>query len=181
MNMIIGRRQIILAALVLALGAAIFLNYHFSQTGKSTDLTGLTSKTSNLGDATYVDNQKLSSKATSYFAQARLSRTQSRDQAKETLASVESNSSTSSSQKQEAQEGIKQIATNIQSENAIENIVKAKGFSDCVCFINAGQANVVVATKSTSTLSASDAIQIKDIVMNQSKLSADNIKIIQVN
>jgi stage III sporulation protein AH len=175
--MIIGRRQIILAALVVALGAAIFLNWRFSQTG--IDVASLAKKTSNLGDTSYVSNQNLSTKAQDYFSQARLSRTQARDAAKQTFATVSDNKNATAQQKQDAEAGIKQLAANIQSETTIENLVKAKGFADCVCFINSDQVNVVVPVKTSTNLTASQAAQVKDIAMSQSKLT--NIKIIQVN
>lgn len=58
MSMIIGRKQIILAALVVALGAAIFLNWFYSNPSVATNARAVSSNS--LGDANYVDNQHVS-------------------------------------------------------------------------------------------------------------------------
>ena len=54
---IIGKRQVLLAVLVVALSAAVYLNWQFSQNDGQYDITGaLTSSTSYLGDVQYVGN-----------------------------------------------------------------------------------------------------------------------------
>ena len=69
------------------------------------------------------------------------------------------------------------MANNIQQESNIENSVKAKGFADCIAFIENGQCNIAVAT---SGLLDSEAITIKDIAVSQTGLPMSNIKIIEV-
>ena len=39
LNMILGKKQIVLASLVLVLGAAVYLNYTFSKTDQPYDIT----------------------------------------------------------------------------------------------------------------------------------------------
>ena len=77
------KRNLIVAALVIALGAAVYLNWQFGG-----DNTLLTSSTKELGAAEYVNNDttvtspsktKLSSKQSNYFADARTKREQSQD------------------------------------------------------------------------------------------------------
>ena len=74
------KRNLIVAALVIALGAAVYLNWQFGG-----DNTLLTSSTKELGAAEYVNNDttvtspsktKLSSKQSNYFADARTKREQ---------------------------------------------------------------------------------------------------------
>ena len=55
MNMIVGKRQIILMALVLGLGIAVYLNWIYADGGNDFVLTGKMSETKNYGDAQYVD------------------------------------------------------------------------------------------------------------------------------
>lgn len=178
MNMILNKRYIILAALVVALGAAIFLNWKFAQPG---GFGVMGTGGSNLGDAAYVANHNVSGSKTDFFAQARLTRSQTRDQAQETLNSLTSNPSATSVEKQKATDELTQIAGNITQEGQIETLIKAKGFSDCVCIINDGSATIVVKPKSASGITQNDAVQIKDIVVSEAKVSADNIKIISEN
>lgn len=183
MSMIIGRKQIILAALVVALAAAIFLNWRFSQPGNSFNLAAVMNNSSGtLGQAAYVDNQKVgsgSASATDYFAQARLTRQQNLAKSKELLNSIATDSSATSSQKDQAVSGISALAGNVNCEGNIESLILAKGFKGCVAIISDGKVNVVVRPKGVSSLSQSDIVQIKDIVVKQAKVTADQITIIE--
>lgn len=176
-SMIIGRKQIILAALVVALGAAIFLNYRFSENGAFQ----VANTNSTYGEAKYVDNQSgvTSGSGTDYFAQARLERQKAHDEALETLKSAVSGVSATDAQKQQVAAGVTALAQNIKTEGDIENLVMAKGFKNCVAIIGDSDVNIIVQPKGTTALSASDAIQIKDIVMSHTKFTADKIKIIE--
>lgn len=182
MNMIIGRRQIVLAALVLALGTAIFLNYKFS--GGAGSIAGVFHGTSALGDTSYVANQKVSATAsgTDVFAQTRLSRQQARDAAEQALKTLVTASGTTvtSQTQQQITTAIQAIENNYNAEQAIENLVIAKGFTQCVAMINTqtGEVNVVVKPKSGDSLSSSEAAQIMDIAKSQTKAASTNIHII---
>lgn len=177
MSMVIGRRHIILAALVVALAAAIFLNWKFSQ---PSDMTASAKAGSNLGDAALVGNQDVKT-SSDFFATARLTRSQNRDQAEQTLKSEISNSSATSSDRSKASDTINQIAKDINTEGQVETLVKAKGFSDCVCLINNGSASIVVKPKTGTTLSANESAQIYDIAISQTKFAKSAIKIIPEN
>lgn len=176
-SMIIGRKQIILAALVLALGAAVFLNFRFNQNAATT-ATGAVSN--NYGEAKYVTNQSGSavSGASDYFSQARLERQKAHDEALETLQSVVSGTSATDAQKQQVAAGVTQLASNIKAESDIETLVLAKGFKNCVAVIGDSDVNIIVQPKS-ATLSQADVAQIDEIVIQHTKFTADKIKIIQ--
>lgn len=179
MSMVIGRRHIILATLVVALAAAIFLNWKFSQ--PSNLIARANAATSNLGDAVSVDNQSISGTSTDFFAEARLSRSQGRDDAEQLLKTVTANSSATSAERTQANNTINQIAKDITTETQIETLIKAKGFNECVCLINDGSASVVVKPKTSDSLSANDSAQIYDIVLSETKFPKTSIKIIQEN
>lgn len=199
MSMIIGKRQIILAALVVALGTAIFLNWKFSGANGGTDVAGVFNNSSTLGTSTYVSTSDASgagsaasksgsaaastgstaSASGSLFSQERLTRTKTRAEAEQALQITLNSSSATAADKQAAQTQINQIANNITNEGNVESLIVSKGFKDCVCFINNGTVSVVVAPKGNQPLSASDSAQIADVVIQQAKVSADNIHIIQ--
>jgi stage III sporulation protein AH len=179
MSMVINRRHIILAALVVALGLAIFLNYKLSDGGITT--TAKNTK-GNLGDTSYVTNQKVSSTKSDAFATARLTRSQDKDEAEQVWKSVTSTSSSTKQERAEAYNAISQIANNITTEGQIETLVKAKGFAECVCIIDKnGSCSVVVKSKTSSGLSASDSAQIFDIVIRETKLAKTSINIVPSN
>ncbi len=68
------------------------------------------------------------------------------------------------------------VAQNTLRENNIESLVKAKGFSDCVAYLQNSECSVVVKTKDSSQ---NNAIMIKDIVAGQAGIAYDKIKIIE--
>ena len=84
----------------------------------------------------------------------------------------------SSEAKANASEEIAKIAENTVVEARIEGLVIAKGYEDCVAYINANGCNVVVAATG-SELSESDVAKIKDIVVSETGLGASMIKIVE--
>jgi hypothetical protein len=191
MNM--GKRQLVLAALIVALGAAVYLNWQFSGNNQLLATNAATSSTSGrtLGEAQLVEGSAVSGTGTpksssssaasavqtgadTYFTQAQLARRQARDSAVELVEKIVSDSQTGDAAKREAVDKAAVIAQNSIQETNIENLIKAKGFSDCLVFIQNGECSVVVKSKDSAQ---NDAIIIKDIVAGQSGISYDKIKI----
>lgn len=177
MSMIIGRKQVILAVLVIALGAAIYLNFIFS----GNNIAGVFNSGATLGGASYVVNQKVSATSgtntANFFSAARLNRQQTRDKAVATLKTQTTNASLSATDKQSAEAAIEAISKSIVTEGQIESTIKSKGFSDCMVFLNDGGATVIVKPKTGSTLSDSDSAQIYDIIKKQTNLAIGKINI----
>lgn len=197
--MAFGKRQLVLAALVVALGAAVYLNWQFSDQNNllATETVNSTVQETGkeLGEAQYVNQNatsapsqaeetssaegsgsKMSTEAEQYFAQARVSRQKARDEAVDTLKGLIADVSQSDAAKTEAVSQAAAIAKNIEQENNIENLVKAKGFAECVAFLQNGECSVVV---SSEGLLDSEAIAIKDIVAGQAGIPYDKIKIVE--
>mgnify|MGYP000388681957 CR=1 FL=1 len=75
-----------------------------------------------------------------------------------------------------------QLTSNLEdlnAENEIETLVKAKGFADCLCFLQSGRADLTVMT-SGEPLTAAQVAQIRDVVMNKSSVTAQNITVVEV-
>lgn len=188
--MSIGKRQLILATLVVALGAAVYLNWQFS--GSEPFLpAGTTVSEKELGEAQLVNapassgaessgSESSSSVAEStskdYFAQARMTRQKARDEAVEMLEKVLDDAKSNDSAKKDAVAQAAVIAQNTLKESNIENLIKAKGFEDCVVFLQNDECSIVVKIKESSQ---SNAIVIKDIVNGQANISYDKIKIVE--
>ena len=92
------------------------------------------------------------------------------------MQKVLDDSSASEDTKKEAANQAAEISSNIVTETNIENLIKSKGFIDCVAFLQNGSCNVVV-HKEGEFVSA-DAIAIKDIVVTQAKITSDKIVIV---
>ena len=67
----------------------------------------------------------------------------------------------------------------LNAENEIETLVRAKGFADCLCFLHAGRADLTVMTAG-EPLTAAQVAQIRDVVMNKSSVTAQNITVVEV-
>ena len=78
----------------------------------------------------------------------------------------------------EANASIQTMAAQTMSEAQVENLVTAKGYGDCVCFINENSASVVVSSTANG-LSENDVTKIMEIVKEETGLSADKIKVIE--
>ncbi len=192
MYMAIRKRQLVLAALVVALGAAVYLNWQFGGSSQIVDV-GATASQKELGTAQLVNGQVQSessqtaseavsqavnaqAETSAYFAQARLERQKTRDASQELVQKVLNDAAADDNTKTEAANQAAEISQNMVVETNIENLIKSKGFLDCVAFLQNGACSVVV-QKDGEFVSA-DAIAIKDIVVTQAKITADKVTIV---
>ena len=76
--------------------------------------------------------------------------------------------------KKQAVDQASAIAQNILQEANVENLLEAKGIRESVVYIANGECNVVVDRELTDT----DTLIVQEVVMEQTNLSADKIKII---
>ena len=115
-----------------------------------------------------------------YFASARLTRQQARDNAISLLREAAEQEDASETAASEASEGIQVLASYTLKESQVENLVTAKGYQDCVAFMGADSIIVVVSTQS-GELTKEDVAKITDIAMNETGYSAAVIKIMAAN
>lgn len=174
-TMIIGKKQIILAGMTLILGVAIYINYAVSASGKGIKTTEkVESKSVNYGEAQLVNGEG----ENDYFAQARIDRMTSRDEAVQTLQTIMNGGDSTNEEKAVATEEASTISGLIESESKVENLIKAAGFEDCVVYLDGETANIVV--KSPEGLIDSEAAQIKDILLGEVDVANENIRIFDV-
>ena len=64
-------------------------------------------------------------------------------------------------------------------ESDIENMVKAKGFADCVAFIEGDKINLAVKTGAEG-LDKTEVAQLRDIILSKMETEAKNISIVEV-
>ena len=171
LNLLIRKRQLILASLVVILGVAVYLNWEFSNNDVNLDTSD---------DKVYGETQQTGVEVTessdAYFAQARLNRQKNRDQALESVQTMLNDSTLTEAQKAQITQNATEIAQYAKSEAEIEDLVKAKGFRECVAFIDGENASVVVSSKG---LSEAQAAQIFEIVVQKTKINSENINIVE--
>lgn len=129
-----------------------------------------------LGEATLVDSTGAISEEDRYFSVAAINREKSRDEALETLQVVVDSSEEFPETRDKALSEILEIASNIEIEATVEEMIKAKGFDDCVAIVSGDNINVIV--KSDGLLT-SEVAQITDIVMGETGFGAGNIRIVE--
>lgn len=197
----IGKKQLILTGLVLTLGAAVYLNWQFS--GNTDLLSGsdAVSVSKELGEAEFVNTSsdkkagestaqkstELSSSKEStasaskssdeYFSQAKVNRQQTQDDIAEMTKKVLESSEESDAAKAEAVAKAAELATVMEQQTNVESLIKAKGFEECMVFIQNGECSIVVRD---SDLTADDALIIKDIATGQTGITVDKIKVTAV-
>lgn len=115
--------------------------------------------------------------AEEYFAQARLERTVSRDESVATLQSIMGGGDRTDDEF--ITDAIAAVETSklIESESNIESIVKSMGYSDCIVYLDQDSAKVVV---QTDGLDSAKAAAIKDVILGEITIPAENIRLFEV-
>ncbi len=131
-----------------------------------------------LGEAKLVDTTSDASEdqTDGYFETAVINRERSRGEALQTLQVVVDSSETMPDVKDKALSEMMQIATDIETEANVEEMIKAKGFEDCLAIISGENINVIV--KSPGLLTA-EVAQISEIVKNETGFPIENIRIVE--
>ena len=190
----IWKRNVVVAAIMLFVCAAVYLNWSYnkeveagseSANGKllgEATLVGSTSDDPLLTDESGSDDSQTQDGAaqeqTGYFSSARLNRQQARDSALSLLQNAAADEAADQTVKDEANASIQTMADNTLAEAQIENLVTAKGYDDCVCFIGDSSASVVVAAVEGG-LTDTDTARIMEIVKEETGLNASQIKIME--
>ena len=199
----VWKRNAVVAAIVLFVCVAVYLNWTYQQDegagagktlGQATMVNGQTSdpllavqptadpqatpSPSGASPAPAVTDAPTAETGTGYFASARLNRQQARDSALELLQQAAADAGAQQDIIDEANASIQTMAALTMSEAQVENLVTAKGYGDCVCFINENSASVVVSSTANG-LSENDVTKIMEIVKEETGLSADKIKVIE--
>lgn len=195
--MVLRRREIMAGALVVLIGVAGYLNWSYQDTIRVTDGESYIEAGKKLGEAQYVNAPADETEQTAgavesvnadvadennvsgdeYFAKAKIEKENSRSRALEILKETAENESFDDGIRKTAQEQMLEVAANVEREVAVENMAKAKGYSQISVYINDGTANIAV---KKDGLNENDIAKIQEIVVSQVKFSAENVKIIEV-
>ncbi len=176
MNLLIKRRQLILATLVLALGVAVFVNWYYTGDTLSASEGEETTEAKyiqNLGEAQYVNAQENSDG----FAQARLSRQKSRDEALEKLEKALEDVEEGSEEGKKLTASIEKLTNEIKKESDAETLVSTRLSTECVVVINEDKAQVIV---DKGVLNEDTALQIMEMVSESTRLEYENIRITEI-
>lgn len=197
----VWKRNAVVAAIVLFVCAAVYLNWAYSQEKSDTSvdalpsgkllggatLVGASAQPSESGDdltvspapsATPGSGENSAEKGNSdYFSNARINRQQARDSALSLLEEAAASETAGQTVRDEANASIQTMAAATIAEAEIENLVTAKGYTDCVAFVGDDSASVVVSAVE-GVLTEADTAKIMEIAMEQTGMAASQIKVI---
>ena len=189
-TVIIGKKQIIMTCLTLMLAIAVYINYASApKISKDGDIieTAEMGDTVNYGDTEFVDNIDDSAEPANadtdtentadYFAQARLDKINNRDEAVQTLQTIIGGGDLTEDERVVNALDAVEVSKLIESEGTIESLVKAQGFEDCVAYLDGETAKVVI---KTNGLDKAQAASVKEIIMDETEVPAENIRIFEV-
>lgn len=215
--MVLKKKEIIAASLVVLIGVAGYLNWSYRDTVNVRDGESYIETGKRLGEAQYVssneeveenkenkedeaeDKEKAeetaadaenkentdtseppangSAVAENYFEQAKIDKEASRAKALEILNKTAENNSFDEEIRKKAGDKILANADYVKKETEIEGIAQSKGYSEICVYVDDGGANVVVRKEGFKD---EDALRLTDIVTDQLKISAQNVKIVEV-
>ncbi|NLV50635.1 MAG: SpoIIIAH-like family protein [Clostridiales bacterium] len=190
----IFKRNAIILTVIAFVCVAVYLNWSYA--GDSNDSAvsddtvlsgkdeGIAEESSELyfnsADQTSREEElTVSSAISDYFATARLTRGQARDSAVTVLRETMETESISPQASEQALAEISALAEYTVAEAEIETLIKAKGFADCVVFLDEDSAIVAVPAPQEG-LSSVSVSRITDIILSETGLSTTQIKIIEV-
>lgn len=145
--------------------------------GLMTEAEAVSSAGKNYGEAQLVSVSNDS--GAKFFEEARLKRQKAHDAALDTIQKTLKSSSLSAEEKKTYAQELTGNLEDLHAENEIETLVKAKGFADCLCFLQSGRADLTVMTAGDA-LTAAQVAQIRDIVLSKSSVTAQNITVVEV-
>lgn len=197
-------RAVTLATLVMALGAAVYMNWSLAGQAPQASVpadtaadgqavavfdpleTGTAAETAdaaaeqakNYGEAQLVSASQDSS--VEFFEQARLTRTKARDEALDSIKKALKNAELDKAEKEQLTADLQAQVSSITAESELESKIKAKGFADCVVTLREGRADITVMTENDA-LTQEEVTRIRDVVLNSCEdISAQDITITEV-
>jgi stage III sporulation protein AH len=172
MNVILKRRQLILAILVVALGAAVFVNWYYtSNTTLSPEDTTNPQYVQNLGEAKYVNATGENAQS---FEELKYERKKKNDEAIDKLNKSLEAAGKGTEEATKIADSIDEITKNSELELDLENLVKTKIDSECFVTVTDKSARVVV---HKGVLNETTSLQILELVTSNTQIPPDAVVI----
>lgn len=179
------KRNIVMAAVILFVCAAVYLNWSYnnrlgevdSAMVKAEDLAMTAANEKYL--ETLAEEELEAENGSAYFATARLTRQQSRDEALSLLETAAAGEGASQETIDVAMASITTMATWSLQEAQIENLLLAKDFDDCVVYMTAEGVTVAVPAPAEG-LSTASVARITDTITGETDYEVSQLHIIEV-
>ncbi len=198
--MLLKKRQVLTATLIIALCAAITVNWYFAKPESNTaeTTTGVDEPvTGNLGDTLFVagttaendenteesviiseDSAETASLSSEdYFSTAKLKRQNSYDETIENIEEILDSESLDKSSMNEVTVMLSDYQNDMKMQTDAENLITAKTGSECLVVINGEQCQVVL---EKNTLTDAKILQITEIIEKNTNIFSENLTIIEL-
>ena len=173
------KRNITMIAVLLFVCAAVALNWSYNKRWGTPDADMVMMEDEMMRRASADLADSVPASANTYFAEARLTRQVSRDEALQLLQTAATADTASQETIDSAMNAISAMATCSMKESQIENLLIAKDFTDCVVYI--GNNTVTVAVPAPAEGLSEEAVaRITDIIVNETGYQASQLSIIEV-
>ena len=173
------KRNVTIAVVVLCICAAVYLNISYNKQSDADTVLSDASLLEMKNEEETLATAGLNDYVSEYFAQARLTRQQSRDEALNLLQTAATSQNASQETIDSAMNAISTMASYSMQEAQIENLLLAKDFADCVVFMSADGITVAIPA-SANGLSAEEVAKATDAILSETSYSATQLRIIEV-
>ena len=182
------KRNLTVLTVVLFVAAAVYFNWSYNQQFGAADAdmamaeddamekAGVKAKETSAPES---DSAGTEQPVSDYFAQARLTRQQSRDEALNLLESASAADGASQETIDSAMNAIATMASDSMTETRIENLLLAKGYADCVAYISGDGISVAVPSPQEG-LTAAQVAAITDVITSDTEFTASQLKIVEI-
>lgn len=170
------KKGIVLSVLLLMVAGAIFVNWKYTDNTNNLDTESAVPGEVAAVTTSNVEKNELTEQQ-QYLADAKKDREKTVSDSITELKGIENNAALDSETRNNAAKQRTEIYENSVLESAIEELIIAKGYNDCVVVINKDNISIAVMA---DKLEGSDTVQIIDIVQSQSNYTTDKIKIMNI-
>ncbi len=174
------KRNIVIAAVLVFVGTAVYLNWSYNSRWGSADAAMARAEDAAMAAA---EEEYLAASATGgtsiYFDKARLTRQSARDDALQLLETACADTDVSQEVIDESMRQINEMAAWNLQENLLENELLAKNFVDCVAFVS-GEGVTVAVPAPMEGLTEVQVAQITEAVLANTDFDAMALNIIEV-
>ncbi len=171
MHILIGKKQILLAALVVMLGLAVFVNWYVSRDGRPLSPEG-TSPAGEQADGAAVFTGAGSADA--YFADMRLKRGATQSAALEELEAVAASADADTEQGRAAAAAVALFTDRLQKQTDIESLVSAGIGSECVAILSDTGVDVILRPEA---LNEQNVLTVSDVIRSVVGADCENVRV----
>jgi len=175
------KRNVTVVAVLLLVCAAVYLNWSYNNKFGEADTAMVKAEDAAMQEANEAyEAMNESDSSSGYFAEARLSRQVSREEAMELLEQAVNSENASQETIDSAMKSISAMANYEMCESQLENKLLAKDFTDCVVYMSEDKITVAVPAPEDG-LSDAAVARITETVTTETDYTASQLNIIEVS